>query len=240
MTVETVNGYVNTPNRRLKHSFHPSKKNISYGYINLEKSDDVKLHAPKATKKDTFLASIGAIIGAGSALALYMKQQKIKNPLHVKYSVFQMLFMAATANAGGILLNSIGKDKADNAKKWKEAAFQMVLTSAPMLLVDGAIKICERTKKLNNNFAKLVSSAIGVIVGSKSALIISNKLRNKKEEINKPKRKLKMIDMVANLDDIVAMLVLAKIPFADKIHIERALPVIYSFCGYRSGTGDRN
>ena len=54
----------------------------------------------------------------------------------------------------------------------------------------------------------------------------------------KPKRELKLIDMIANLDDAVAVCVLAKIPFADKIHIERALPFIYSFCGYRSGTGE--
>ena len=50
---------------------------------------------------------------------------------------------------------------------------------------------------------------------------------------------LKLIDMIANLDDFVAICVLAKIPFANKIHIERALPFIYSFCGFRSGTGDK-
>lgn len=44
--------------------------------------------------------------------------------------------------------------------------------------------------------------------------------------------------MTANPDDAVAICVLAKIPFADKIHIERVLPFIYSICGYRSGTGD--
>lgn len=58
------------------------------------------------------------------------------------------------------------------------------------------------------------------------------------KEAKKPKRELKLIDMIANLDDAVAILVLAKIPFADKIHIERALPFIYSFCGYRSGSAD--
>ncbi len=45
--------------------------------------------------------------------------------------------------------------------------------------------------------------------------------------------------MIANLDDAVAICVLAKIPFADKIHIERALPFTTSICGYRSVTGDR-
>lgn len=213
--------------------FRANRKDISYGYINLEKKENL----PKATTKDKILAATGAIAGVSLATAGFMKHQKIKNPLKLKYSVPVMLSMAASGNAGGVLLSSIGEPPADRKKKWKEAAFQMVLTSAPMLLVDGAIKLCERTKKLNNNFAKIAASVIGVAIGSNSAIALSNKLRNDKEA-KKPKRELKPIDMIANIDDAVAILVLAKIPFADKIHIERALPFIYSFCGYRSGTGD--
>lgn len=115
----------------------------------------------------------------------------------------------------------------------------MTLTSAPMLLVDTVIKYCEKSKnpKINNNFTKIGASVAGVAIGSHTAIALFNKLRNEKEAA-KPKRELKLIDMIANLDDAVAVCVLAKIPFADKIHIERFLPFIYSFCGYRSGTGD--
>ena len=115
----------------------------------------------------------------------------------------------------------------------------MLLTSTPMLLVDNAIKGCEKSKSklINNNISKLGASAIGVYIGSNFALWVSNKLRHEKEN-QKPKRQLKLVDMIANLDDLVAMMVLARIPFADRIHIERALPFIYSFCGFRSGTGD--
>ena len=83
-----------------------------------------------------------------------------------------------------------------------------------------------------------MASGIGVAIGSSSALALSNKLRNDKDA-KKPKRELKPIDMIANVDDLAAILVLAKIPFADKIHIERVLPLVYSFCGYRAGTADK-
>lgn len=213
----------------------PTRKNISYGYIDMSQSEKEK----QIPTKDKVLAGIGSTLGTVSVLAYCMKHQKVKNPFKIQYTVKEMLAMAAAGNIGGITMGSIGEKASDIKKKWKEGAFQMVLTAAPMLLVDGAIKLCNKSKnpKINNNFMKIVGSVVGVAVGSKAAIKLSNFLRSDKEA-KKPERKLKLIDMIANLDDLVAVLVLAKIPFADKIHIERALPVIYSFCGYRSGTGD--
>jgi hypothetical protein len=217
-------------------NFTGKSKEISYGYLDLKNSDNSQ-NNEKASKKAKVLAFIGSTTGAAIPLFTFMKRQKAKDIFHVKYNVTRMLTMAACANSGGIMLSSIGEKKKDIIKKWKEGAFQMSLTSLPMLLVDGAIKLCEKSKnpKINNNFMKIIGSVIGVSIGSNTAIFISNKLRNNKEA-QKPKRELKLIDMIANLDDAVAICVLARIPFADKIHIERALPFIYSFCGYRSGT----
>lgn len=239
MAIESIQ--VNTtpqPLRRMS-SFMSNRKEISYGHINVKKNPS-RENQQGLTKKDKILASIGAITGVSIVLAVIMKKQKIKNPFKVEYTVVEMLSMAAAGNIGGILLSSIGEPKEDKKKKWKEGAFQMCLTSAPMLLVDGAIKLCGKSKnpKINNNFTKIIASAAGVAIGSNTAVAISNKLRSDKEA-KKPKRELKLIDMIANLDDFVAICVLAKIPFANKIHIERALPFIYSFCGFRSGTGDK-
>lgn len=234
MAVSSVN-YNISPKHSMT-AFLANRKEISYGYINLDKSTP---YVPKATPQDKLLAATGAIAGSAIALTVFMKKQKIKNPLQVKYKVKEMLTMAACANVGGILLSSVGEPKSDKVKKWKEGAFQMLLTSLPMLLVDNAIKFCEKSKskKINNNLVKIAASVIGVMIGSNTALAVSNKLRES-DNSKKPKRELKLIDMIANLDDAVAVLILAKIPFASKIKIERALPLIYSFCGYRSGTGD--
>lgn len=214
--------------------FMANRKDITYGYINLER----KQNAPILTSKDKMAAALGAMSGVAISMIPLMKSQRIKNPLNLKYSVPEMLLMAAAGNVGGVLFSSLVDRGSNRTKKWKEAAFQMMLTSAPMLLVDGAVKLCEKSKKFNNNFVKILASGIGVAIGSSSALALSNKLRNDKEA-KKAKRELKPIDMIANVDDLAAILVLAKIPFADKIHIERVLPLVYSFCGYRAGTADK-
>ncbi|MCM1338588.1 MAG: hypothetical protein NC191_02830 [Muribaculaceae bacterium] len=215
-------------------------KEISYGQMNLKKSPEVQQHGKDITTKDKLLAAAGAITGVSIPLLTFMKRQKAPNIFRVKYKVQHMITMAACGNIGGILASSIGEPKEDIKKKWKEGAFQMVLTSAPLLLVDGSIALCSKSKnpKINNNITKIICSVLGVTIGSNSAAALFNSLRSEKEA-KKPKRELKLKDMIANLDDAVAICVLAKIPFADKIHIERALPVIYSICGYRSGTGDR-
>ena len=78
-----------------------------------------------------------------------MKKQNTKNLFKLKYGVKEMLSMAACGNIGGILMSSIGESKQDKLKKWKEGAFQMSLTATPMLLVDGIIKLCEKSKNPN-------------------------------------------------------------------------------------------
>lgn len=238
MAIESINTY--TPQRHSMTNFLANGKQITYGYMNMKKAPEIKEHGKDITKKDKILAATGGILGVSIPLLTFKKMQKAPNIFKVKYKVQHMLTMAACGNIGGIVMSSIGEPKSDRIKKWKEGAFQMSLTSLPMLLVDGSIKLCEKSKnkKINNNFVKILASITGVAIGSNTAIAISNKLRSDKEA-KKPKRELKPIDMIANLDDAVAICVLAKIPFADKIHIERALPFIYSFCGFRSGTGDR-
>jgi len=232
MPVEAVN--LNTQQYPRMSSFQTGK-DISYGHINMpQKNPDSTV-----TKWEKTRALIGATAGTAIPLARIMKKQNVKNLFDIKYGVKEMLTIAAGGNLGGILLSSIGEKKRDKIKKWKEGAFQMTLTAAPMLIVDNIIKYCEKSKnpKINNNLTKIAASVAGVTIGSHAAIALFNGLRSDKEA-HKPKRELKLIDMVANLDDAVAVCVLAKVPFADKIHVERILPFIYTFCGYRSGTGD--
>ena len=233
MPIEAVTAY-NQPLHRMS-NFQNGNSKVAYGHMNMPQKNPEST----VTKWDKFKALSGSVAGVSIPVMYLMKKQNTKNLFKLKYGVTEMLSMAACGNIGGILLSSIGESKNDKLKKWKEGAFQMTLTATPMLLVDGIIKFCEKSKnpKINNNFTKIIASIAGVAVGSNAAIALFNRLRSGKEA-KKPKRELKLVDMVANLDDAVAVCVLAKIPFADKIHIERALPFIYSFCGYRSGTGE--
>ena len=42
-------------------------------------------------------------------------------------------------------------------------------------------------------------------------------------------------DSIANIDDALGVLILAKVPIAEKLHVDKTLPAIYSWCGYRAG-----
>ena len=39
----------------------------------------------------------------------------------------------------------------------------------------------------------------------------------------------------SNIDDALGVLILAKVPIAEKLHVDKTLPAIYSWCGYRAG-----
>ena len=69
--------------------------------------------------------------------------------------------------------------------------------------------------------------------GISSGVKLSNKIVDPKDK--EPDRKLTIKDSVANLDDAVGILVLADVKAAKKLKIERALPLIYAYCGYRAG-----
>lgn len=225
----------------------PDKSNIHRSYLSqqtsFESGNGTAFFADNKNtskfQKENALALAGSVTGVCIVLGSMMKKQKIKNPFKLNYRVQEMLAMAGCADIGGILLSSAGKNSNEKKKKWTEGAFQFALTSTPLLFVDTILKLCSKSKKhiINNNITKIAASAAGVYTGSHLALAIANKLRKHSAE-KQPQRKLRPIDMIANFDDAVAIMVLAKIPFADKIQIKRLLPFIYSFCGYRSGTGN--
>ena len=103
----------------------------------------------------------------------------------------------------------------------------------PASCVAGAIKICEKVERLNNVPAKIAGTVLGMATGIFSGVKLSNKIVDPKDK--EPDRKLTIKDSVANLDDAVGILVLADVKAAKNIKIERALPLIYTYCGYRAG-----
>lgn len=235
MTIKSINAGLPQNNYNHSNNNQPVRKSDS----TVLSSAEALNKEPNDYKKEKILAGIGAVTGVGLVLSVMMSLQKIKNPMKLNYRVQEMLAMAGCADIGGILMSSIGASSNDKRKKWTEGAFQFALTSTPLICVDTILKQCGKSSKryINNNITKIAASVAGVYAGSNLALFIANKIR-KQSPAKQPERKLKLIDMVANFDDAVAIMVLAKIPFADKIQIKRLLPFIYSFCGFRSGTGN--
>lgn len=182
---------------------------------------------------DKIQAAAGAIIGTVIPMLLMMKKQGVKNPLKLEYALKDMLILSGAPIVGGVSVGMIGNDAQTNLNKSKEGVFQFLNAAIPTWLAGATLRWCETTKGLNNNWAKLGSIAATILIGMHGAASLSNIICDPKDE--HPDRKLSLLDSIANVDDLVGVLVLAKFPIIGKLHIDKLLPAIYAFCGYRAG-----
>ena len=229
----------------------PSFSNSSK-YIYLEKVDvtpdyrDAKIKADadkfilrrsraehKPTVPDQAKAALGALAGAAFPIVHMMKKQGVKNPLKVKYGLPQMILVSATTVIGSVLAAIPGNDRKTNIRKAEEGVFQFCNAAIPTWLAAAALKLCESSQKFNNAGGKILSTAGAILVGMMGAAEVSNLICDPYDK--DPDRKLTLKDTIANLDDLFGVLILAKVPVVDKLHLEKALPFIYAYCGYRAG-----
>ncbi|MBP3923985.1 hypothetical protein J6E39_01930 [bacterium] len=190
-------------------------------------------HTSPEKTSDKIKAGIGAIAGTVIPLAAIMKSRKIKNPFKMEYGLQDMLILSATSVSAGVCAGMIGEDKATRKNKLKEGVFQFLNASIPTWIVGGVLKLPESSSKFNNPTTKVLSVFGGLIVGMFGAAKISNLIFDPKDI--HPDRKLTFKDCLANADDVIGALVLARIPLIDKLHAEKILPAIYAYCGYRAG-----
>lgn len=190
-------------------------------------------HHREATTLDKYQAAVGSILGTVAAMAFIMKRQKIKNPLKIKYGIKDMVLMSGAPIVAGVGVGMIGNDTQSNLGKTREGVFQFLNASVPALLTGGILKLCESNRKLNNIPTKIISILAGIIVGVFGAAELSNKICDPKDKY--PDRKVTLRDSLANLDDLIAVFVLAKFKFVEYLHLEKLLPLIFTYCGYRAG-----
>ena len=162
-----------------------------------------------------------------------MKKQKVKNPFKLEYSLGEMLVLSGAPIVGGVSVGMIGNDMETNWAKSREGVFQFFNAAIPTWLAGATLKWCETTKGLNTKTAKIASIAATILIGMHGAAALSNIICDPKDK--HPDRKLTFLDSLANIDDLVGVLVLAKFPIVEKLHVDKLLPAIYAFCGYRAG-----
>ena len=185
------------------------------------------------TTEDKIKAGIGALAGIALPMMFMMKKQGVKNPLKLHYGLKEMIMMSATSISGGVAVGMIGENKRTRANKAKEGLFQFLNASIPTWLVAGTLKLCEQSKNYNNLPGKILSVGLGLIVGMYGAAALSNLICDPHDK--HPDRKLTLKDCLVNIDDALGVLVLAKFPCAEKLHVEKLLPAIFAYCGYRAG-----
>lgn len=198
-------------------------------------------------KKFSWLALTGSALGVLAPILMLGKKQhpgvkldSVKNVfkrLNLHYGLKEIIMVSWGGALGGLAGGLADRNEPKKLEKIEEASFQLMNTSFPPLLISGALKVCQKSKSLNNAGAKFVASLAGLSVGGALAVGVANHEFDKifdRYDV-KPDRKFKKKDLIIHVDDLVAALILAKIPFVDKLHPEKILPAICVYSGYHVG-----
>lgn len=193
----------------------------------------VRSYNREISKEDKIKALVGSTIGTVVPILFMMKKQNVKNPLKLKYGMWDMINTAAGSIIGGVGFGLIDENEKVRKNRLKEGLFQFMNASIPTWIVGGVVSLCENNEKYNNKWCKIFSVAGGLLVGMYGSAALSNLITDPKDKY--PDRKLSLKDALANIDDGIGALALAKIPIVEKLNIGRFLPIIYAACGYRAG-----
>lgn len=173
----------------------------------------------------------GSVVGTVLPMIYLAKKQNAKL-YNIKYGLKELLLVSTCAIAGGTAAGMLA-EKEHAKQKLNEGVFQFMNAAVPALLCGGLLGFSKKFKSLDNNIFKIGSTAVGLLAGMHIAAALSNKINDPLDKV--PDRKLTIKDSIANIDDALGILVLTKVPIAEKLHFDKILPVIFSWCGYRAG-----
>lgn len=198
-------------------------------------------------KKNSLIALFTSIVGVAVPVLYFSKKQNpnlkinsLKNiykALNINYDLKEILTVGNCGILGGLIGGLIDRKEPKKLEKIQEATYQVMNVTFPAVLVANGMKTCERFKPLNNRYAKLLAFAAGLGIGTWSAVKSANYLDNyifDKHNID-PERKLRAKDFIVHVDDLAGSLVLAKFPFAEKLQVNKLIPLIFAWCGFHVG-----
>ncbi len=187
---------------------------------------------PVDSSSAKYKVAAGAIAGTILPMLFIAKKQKT-NIFKLKYNTKEMLMLSSGAILGGLCTGIITGKKEHRKQKMHEGVFQFLNATIPTLLTASLFSLTTKSKNFNNTPFKALSAITGLIGGMFLASKLANIINDPYDKI--PDRKLTLKDSIANIDDAIGILVVTKVPIADKLQVDKALPAVYSLCGYRAG-----
>lgn len=179
-----------------------------------------------------YKVAAGSAAGTIIPMLCFAKKQN-KNIFKLKYSTKEMLLLSSGAIIGGLTAGMLTDKKDHRKQKMHEGVFQFLNATVPTLLTASLFSLTKTFKNLNNTPCKALSALTGLIGGMFLASKLANIINDPYDKV--PDRKLTLRDSIANIDDAIGILIVTKVPLADKLQIEKALPAVYGLCGYRAG-----
>lgn len=195
--------------------------------------DYKRVKSTEAPNRVKVASAIGAVAGAGFAVAALARKQN-KGFMSVEYGLKEMLTMSFCAISGGVLGGVLTSNRKRHERKLDEGIFQYSMVALPGTAVTGAMAVCDKFKPLKNAPAKIAVTAVSLAGGMEIAVDVANFVSD--IDNDEPDRKLKFKDAIASVDDLIGIMLLAKVKFVKKMKLDRVLPLVYAFCGYKAGT----
>ena len=191
-----------------------------------------KIIPEKSEASLKFKIAAGSVAGTILPMIFLAKRQNTKL-YNIKYGLKELIYLSTCGIAGGTAAGVIFDKKEHRKQKINEGVFQFMNATVPTVLCGGLFHLSKKFPLFNNNLFKIGSTIVGLFAGMHIAAALSNKINDPYDKV--PDRKLTILDSLANVDDALGVLIMAKVPIAEKLHIEKVLPVIFSWCGYRAG-----
>ena len=186
----------------------------------------------KPSNKTKIYSGIGAVAGTVIPMFMIAKKQKV-SIFKIDYKVKEMITTSLGSIVGAVIGGLLADKKENKTQKIHEGVFQFMNATIPTVITGAMFALCNKVKALNNVPTKIAGTGISLIGGMLLAAKLSNKINDPQDKI--PDRKLTIKDAVANADDALGVLVLAKVPIAQRLQIDKTLPAVYGWCGYRAG-----
>lgn len=189
-------------------------------------------------KKTKVKIASGAVLATILPMVYFAKKQhglkSIVDLFKINYGLKEVLALSTASIAGGVLSGLVFDKKSDKKRKIKEGVFQFMNATIPTALVGGSLKLLEDNVKYKNSKpVKVAAIVTSLVAGMPLAAWLSNIINDPKDK--EPDRKLTLKDSVVNIDDALGALVVAKIPFIGAMHLDKLLPAVFAWCGYRAG-----
>ena len=211
----------------------PQQKNV---YSTLRYKRNHRVEEPDNNKKT--IVALGSVLSTLLPMVYFAKKQnglkKISDLLKIEYGLKEVVTLSSSSIIGGVVSGIVADDKANKKRKINEGVFQFMNATIPTLLVGGAMKLIEDNVKYQNSKpVKVASITTALLAGMPTAAFISNLINDPKDK--EPDRKLTLKDSIINMDDALGALVVAKIPVIKDLHLDKVMPAIFAWCGYRAG-----
>ena len=192
----------------------------------------------KNKTKTKLITATASFVSTLLPMIYFAKKQnglkKLIDLFKIDYGIKEVIALSSTSIISGVTAGILTDKKTDKKRKFKEGVFQFMNATIPTLFVGGVMKLLEDNVKYNHSRpVKTAAILTSMFAGMPFAAFLSNIINDPKDK--EPDRKLTLKDSIANMDDALGALVVAKFPLIKQLHLDKVMPVIFAWCGYRAG-----